>query len=114
MNRTWKSIGIAIALTMGVGLGAGELRPLTQDKHTPDVVYVGTPYDVVSAMLKLARVKKDDVVYDLGCGDGRMIVLAAKKYGCQVVQNQSRGNAAEIGKGPNMAVQPGRNILGED
>jgi ribosomal protein L11 methylase PrmA len=51
--------------------------------RTPDVVYVGTPYDVVSRMLKLAAVTKNDLVYDLGCGDGRMVVLAAKKYGCR-------------------------------
>jgi SAM-dependent methyltransferase len=52
-------------------------------ERTPDVVYVGTPYDVVSRMLGLARIGKDDVVYDLGCGDGRMVVLAAQKYGCR-------------------------------
>jgi SAM-dependent methyltransferase len=52
-------------------------------KRAPDVVYVGTPYDVVSKMLRLAGVKKQDVVYDLGCGDGRMVVLAAQKYGCR-------------------------------
>ncbi len=51
--------------------------------RTPDVVYVGTPYDVVSRMLKLAGVTSKDLVYDLGCGDGRMIILAAKKYGCR-------------------------------
>ena len=49
--------------------------------RTPDVVYVGTPYDLVSAMLQLAQVKKDDLVVDLGCGDARMVVLAAEKYG---------------------------------
>jgi len=47
----------------------------------PDVVYVGTPYDLVSEMLHLAQVKKDDLVVDLGCGDARMLVLAAQKYG---------------------------------
>jgi precorrin-6B methylase 2 len=47
----------------------------------PDVIYVPTPQEVVDAMLKLARVKKHDVVYDLGCGDGRIVVTAAKKYG---------------------------------
>jgi SAM-dependent methyltransferase len=52
---------------------------------TPDVVYVGSPNDVVAKMLELAAVKKDDVVYDLGCGDGRIVVAAAKKYGCQGV-----------------------------
>jgi ribosomal protein L11 methylase PrmA len=51
----------------------------------PDVVYVGTPYDVVSRMLQMANVEKGDLVYDLGCGDGRMLVLAAQKYGCHAV-----------------------------
>ncbi|MDO5522431.1 MAG: class I SAM-dependent methyltransferase [Bacteroidia bacterium] len=46
-----------------------------------DVPYVPTPMDVVEAMLDLAKVGKNDVVYDLGCGDGRMVVTAAKKYG---------------------------------
>jgi ribosomal protein L11 methylase PrmA len=53
--------------------------------RSPDVVYVGTPYDIVSKMLKMARVKKSDLVYDLGCGDGRILVLAAQKYGCRGV-----------------------------
>lgn len=46
-----------------------------------DVPYVPTPMDVVEAMLDLAKVSKNDVVYDLGCGDGRIVVTAAKKYG---------------------------------
>lgn len=53
------------------------------DDKTPDVVYVPTPNDVVAQMLKVAKVKKTDVVYDLGCGDGRIVVTAAKKYGCK-------------------------------
>jgi SAM-dependent methyltransferase len=53
--------------------------------RTPDVVFVGTPYDLVSRMLKMAQIKKTDVVYDLGCGDGRMLVLAAQKYGCRAI-----------------------------
>ena len=53
--------------------------------RTPDVVYVGTPYDIVSKMLKMARIKKSDMVYDLGCGDGRILVLAAQKYGSRGV-----------------------------
>lgn len=51
----------------------------------PDVVYVPTPQDVVDRMLKLAKPKKTDLVYDLGCGDGRIVVTAAKKYGCKAV-----------------------------
>jgi ribosomal protein L11 methylase PrmA len=61
-----------------------------KDKETkwmrnPDVVYVGTAYDLVSMMLQMAQVKKSDMVYDLGCGDGRMLVLAAQKYGSRGV-----------------------------
>jgi precorrin-6B methylase 2 len=51
--------------------------------RTPDVIYVPTPPEVVEAMLKVANVKKDDVVYDLGCGDGRIVVTAAQKYGAR-------------------------------
>jgi len=49
--------------------------------HEPDVIFVPTPQDVVEKMLELAEVKKTDLVYDLGCGDGRIVVTAAKKYG---------------------------------
>jgi SAM-dependent methyltransferase len=49
----------------------------------PDVVFVPTPQEVVDKMLELAQVTKDDLVYDLGCGDGRIVVTAAKKYGCK-------------------------------
>jgi SAM-dependent methyltransferase len=51
----------------------------------PDVIYVPTPPQVVDKMLELAQVTKDDLVYDLGCGDGRIVVTAAKKYGCKAV-----------------------------
>src|SRR5262249_35042502 len=50
-----------------------------------DVVYWPTPQNVVDRMLELAEVKKSDLVYDLGCGDGRIVVTAAKKYGCKAV-----------------------------
>ncbi len=52
--------------------------------YTPpklDVPYVPTHQDVVDAMLKMAKVTKNDVVYDLGCGDGRIVITAAKTYG---------------------------------
>ncbi len=50
-----------------------------------DVPYVPTPQEVVEGMLDFAGVKKTDVVYDLGCGDGRIVVTAAKKYGAHAV-----------------------------
>ncbi|MBW3596371.1 MAG: class I SAM-dependent methyltransferase [Planctomycetes bacterium] len=65
---------------------AASCRSTAQDDdNSPDVVYVPTPNDVVSKMLEMAGVTKDDVVYDLGCGDGRILVTAAKKFGCKGV-----------------------------
>jgi tRNA G37 N-methylase Trm5 len=51
----------------------------------PDVIYVPTPQEVVDRMLELADVTKDDVLYDLGCGDGRIVVTAAKRFGAKAV-----------------------------
>jgi outer membrane protein assembly factor BamB len=51
----------------------------------PQPIFVPTPHDVVAKMLELARVTRDDIVYDLGCGDGRILVAAAKTYGCRAV-----------------------------
>ena len=48
--------------------------------RAPDVVFVPTPNDAVDAMLKVAKVGKDDVVYDLGSGDGRIPIMAVQKY----------------------------------
>ncbi len=48
--------------------------------RSPDVVYVPTPPEVVDAMLKVAKVQKGDVLYDLGSGDGRIPIMAAQKY----------------------------------
>jgi len=51
-----------------------------QQLRSPDVVYVPTPYEAVDAMLKVAKVGKSDVVYDLGSGDGRLPIMAVQKY----------------------------------
>jgi tRNA A58 N-methylase Trm61 len=51
----------------------------------PDVIYVPTPQEVVDAMLKLAKVTQDDVIYDLGSGDGRIPITAAKVFGARGV-----------------------------
>jgi SAM-dependent methyltransferase len=50
-----------------------------------DVRFVPTPQEVVDKMLEMAKVTKDDLLYDLGCGDGRIVVTAAKRYGCKAV-----------------------------
>jgi predicted RNA methylase len=53
--------------------------------RSPDVIFVPTPQEVVDAMLKLAKVSASDVVYDLGSGDGRIPITAAKTYGARGV-----------------------------
>lgn len=54
-------------------------------RRADEPIFVPTPQDVVEKMLEVAAVTKDDVVYDLGCGDGRIVVTAARKYGCRAV-----------------------------
>jgi len=56
-----------------------------EDEGKKIVPYVPTPQEVVERMLELAQVKKGDVVYDLGSGDGRIVVTAAKKYGVKAI-----------------------------
>lgn len=51
----------------------------------PDVIFVPTPQEAVDKMVELARIKPGDVLYDLGCGDGRIVITAAKKYGIRAV-----------------------------
>jgi outer membrane protein assembly factor BamB len=54
-------------------------------RREPDTVFVPTPREVVGKMLEAAKVTKADLVVDLGCGDGRIVVEAARKYGCKAV-----------------------------
>jgi len=53
------------------------------DKITCQIIYVPTPQEVVEKMLDMAKVTKSDFVVDLGCGDGRIVATAAKKYGAK-------------------------------
>jgi outer membrane protein assembly factor BamB len=64
---------------------APEPRQADKQARLPDAIFVPSPQDVVEKMLELAKVKKEDVVVDLGCGDGRIPVAAAKKYGCKAI-----------------------------
>jgi SAM-dependent methyltransferase len=58
-------------------------NPSNTEKDDIVVIFVPTPQDVVEAMCKMAKVTKDDIVYDLGCGDGRMVITAVKKFGAK-------------------------------
>jgi len=76
-------------LSTVAGLGVAALTPLQQAlaaaARTPDVVFVPTPDMVIDKMLELANVSANDVVYDLGCGDGRIVVRAAQRFGARAV-----------------------------
>jgi SAM-dependent methyltransferase len=74
-RRSFSVLSLALALTPWAGAQQQNL----------DVPYVPTPPEVVDAMLQLAGVKAGDVVYDLGCGDGRVVVTAAKEKGARGV-----------------------------
>ncbi len=63
--------------------GAGLALP-QQSRPNIDILYEPSPTEVVDEMLKLAKVQKDDVVYDLGCGDGRIVIAAAKSMAQKV------------------------------
>jgi SAM-dependent methyltransferase len=73
-------LGAGVAL-----LATGRLAVAQDAEPRPklDVPYVPTPQEVVDGMLKLGQVRKGDVLYDLGCGDGRIVISAAKQYGAR-------------------------------
>jgi len=102
-----------LAAFVAAGIAVGLLNPVAalhlptelQSRVEPDVIYVPTPQVVVDAMLDAAQVKTSDIVYDLGSGDGRIVITAAKKYGARGVGieidpalvKKARDNAAAAG-----------------
>ena len=66
-------------------LAATSLAQESTKSRAPDVVFVASPHDVVARMLEIAQVTKDDILYDPGCGDGRICVTAAARYGCKAI-----------------------------
>jgi ribosomal protein L11 methylase PrmA len=83
---TLRSVTLCTILVAAFAAPAAAQNTATQPQlRTPDVIFVPTPQEVVDAMLEVAKVTKTDVVYDLGSGDGRIPVTAAKKYGARAV-----------------------------
>jgi SAM-dependent methyltransferase len=76
-------LGLILVALAQLAAGA-EVEP-TKLKRKLDVWYVATPQEVVDRMLYEAKIKATDVVYDLGCGDGRMVISAAKQFGTRGV-----------------------------
>jgi len=73
-----------LILTLIISLGGLGTTGYSQERE-PDVHFVPTPNEVVMEMLKMARVNANDIVYDLGCGDGRFVITAAKIFGARGV-----------------------------
>jgi predicted O-methyltransferase YrrM len=93
LHQARQGLGVTLKKRHMEMFGVQEYTNATEDQITedvnkfrePDIHYVPTPQDVVDQMLLLARVTEDDLLYDLGCGDGRIVVTAAKQYGCKAV-----------------------------
>jgi ribosomal protein L11 methylase PrmA len=79
----FSSLAVLLLSTTTIPVGAQEAAQAPARK--PDIHYVPTPPEVVDEMLRMVNVHKGDVVYDLGCGDGRIVITAAKKYGVRGV-----------------------------
>jgi len=84
------------------------LRPIAHGQYCDeeyDVPFVPTKYNIVEQMLKIANVNENDILYDLGCGDGRIVITAAKKFGTRGIGidinplriSESKGNAEKEG-----------------
>src|SRR5712691_6280511 len=80
--RRWTASAIPVAAILAVSVALAQNGTLVRQL---DVPYVPTTEEAVNAMLKLAVVTKNDVLYDLGCGDGRIVIAAAKMYGARGV-----------------------------
>ena len=85
---------VSLAALPQTAAPANEQRPA----RAPDIFFVPTWEPIVYQMLELARVSKDDVVYDLGSGDGRIVILAAQKYGARGVGIELDAKLVEISR----------------
>jgi len=87
-RRTMGRLGVVL---VSAGLALGGCAQVPPGNPTPvatprlDVIWVPSDMVVVNEMLRLARIGRDDVVYDLGCGDGRIVIEAARRFGVRAV-----------------------------
>jgi SAM-dependent methyltransferase len=79
---TFRNSALIVFLICIIAAAVGTSMSPPQQSLAP---YVPTPQPIVEKMLELAQVTSEDVVYDLGCGDGRIVITAAKKYGAHAV-----------------------------
>ncbi len=96
--------GLLSRLALSLLLGGAVAQAWSQSPRL-DVPFVPTPQPVVDRMLELAKVTPDDLIYDLGSGDGRIVITAAKRYGARGIGidldpqrvSEARANAREAG-----------------
>ena len=107
---------LLLVFLLALGLVAGAAAQVPAQEATtrrPDVIYVPTPQEVVDAMLDVAKVGPNDVVYDLGCGDGRIVVTAAKRFGARGIGididpqriKEANENVASAGVGDKVEIR---------
>jgi SAM-dependent methyltransferase len=96
---------VAATLMIGALTWAAQAQSSSEGQIPINTPYVATPPHIVDAMLELAEVRSSDTIYDLGCGDGRIVIAAAKKYGARGVGidlnpariDHARANAIQAG-----------------
>ena len=117
MFRALMFLGVVAALIVAGPAIFIERDQLTAQRQNNLAPFVPTPQDVVNRMLKLAGVTDQDVVYDLGCGDGRIVITAAKQFGSgwgwlvagpteglQVMATANQDNPLSLGSTPILGV----------
>jgi SAM-dependent methyltransferase len=89
LKRAICFFALALSLTLiGAGVTGGEKGKDKDKKFEPkyaNTTYVPTADEVINKMFEMAKVNKDDVIFDLGCGDNRILYMAATKFGCRGV-----------------------------
>lgn len=90
--------------------GAAQKVGAKQQKSDPNLIFVPTPQIVVDKMLEVANIKSNDVVYDLGCGDGRIVIAASKKYGVKSIGYEINPELVKLAK-ENVQKSFGDNFL---
>jgi SAM-dependent methyltransferase len=93
MHRRQFLAGLAASAAAGIAYAYEPSRILLSQaapaaapvRRSPDVIFVPTPNEVVEKMLEMAKVTAKDTLYDLGCGDGRIVITAAQKFGARAV-----------------------------
>lgn len=88
-------------------------KALPADVPVLDIEFVPTPHVIVAKMLEAAYLREDDVLYDLGCGDGRLVIEAARQYGARAIGfdldpvriAEARANVRDAGVGDRVTIE---------